>query len=159
MTVISHLCDWKLQAASSLYDSAHKSPQRDLSLFSLCRNTTALPTVAYQLIAQIKSSCGAVAASCPEHYCSTNSSSQAIPQHQAVQLHSLQLPSWAVHTSPAKLRLNSPPTLSPWSSCLPTVSTLSWHTEESLCTKHSQDPSFCYSFSELCYDNIPLGFC
>lgn len=59
MTVISNLYDWKLQAASSLYDSAYSAPCRaistDPSSFSVCRNTTALPGVVHQLISQLQS--------------------------------------------------------------------------------------------------------
>lgn len=158
MTVISNLYDWKLQAASSLYDSAYSAPCRaistDPSSFSVCRNTTALPAVVHQLISQLQSFLMAAWGCCHGHCCSTNSSRQAISWHQAVPLHSCPA---GLHTPVTGL--NSQPTLHPWSFRTPTVTILSWHNEESLFTKHSQKTASCYSFSELCCDDIPLGFC
>lgn len=111
--------------------TARRATSADLQLFSFLRNTTALPVVAYQLIPQLKSFLGAAAARCPPllfHH---------LPQlsdFMAAGNAALQLCCLVGLCTPvtAKLGLNSPPTLHPWSSCTPSVTTLSWHNKESL---------------------------
>jgi len=123
----------------------------DPSSFSLCRNTTALPAVAYPLISRLESFLGAAATHCHGHCSSSSSSSQAISWHQPALLHSPQLPSWAEHTSRCKIGAEFTTHLVP----LEQPHTLSWHNEESLFTKYSQKAASCCSSSELCSDDSP----